>query len=399
MKFNTQLVHGGESVMKSTLPPIVQSSAFTFESAEDQEKVFAHKKMGYAYTRIGNPTITAFESRINAIEGGRGALACSSGMAALSLAFLNICQPGDEIIAGWNLYGGTIELFKDLAHYGITTHFISLNDAAVLESTINAHTKVIFGEMLSNPSLEILDVEKVSSIAHDHGLPLFVDNTAATPYLIQPLKHGADVVIHSSSKYINGTSNAISGVIIDGGRFPWDIAQYPSLQAYGKYKKMAYYMRLRDDLSQNIGACLSPQNAYLNVLGLETLGLRMQRICENALALAKHLESLGVKVNYPALHDPLTALLNGHGGGLLTCDVGDKEKAFQVINRLKLAHIVSNIGDVKTLVVHPASTIAVHNTIKEQERAGVYPGTIRVSVGIEDIEDLKADFDQAIKGE
>ena len=151
MKFNTQLVHGGESVMKSTLPPIVQSSAFTFESAEDQEKVFAHKKMGYAYTRIGNPTITAFESQINAIEGGRGALACSSGMAALSLAFLNICQPGDEIIAGWNLYGGTIELFKDLAHYGITTHFISLNDAAVLESTINAHTKVIFGEMLSNP--------------------------------------------------------------------------------------------------------------------------------------------------------------------------------------------------------------------------------------------------------
>ena len=375
MKFNTQLVHGGESVMKSTLPPIVQSSAFTFESAEDQEKVFAHKKMGYAYTRIGNPTITAFESQINAIEGGRGALACSSGMAALSLAFLNICQPGDEIIAGWNLYGGTIELFKDLAHYGITTHFISLNDAAVLESTINAHTKVIFGEMLSNPS------------------------TAATPYLIQPLKHGADVVIHSSSKYINGTSNAISGVIIDGGRFHWNIAQYPSLQAYGKYKKMAYYMRLRDDLSQNIGACLSPQNAYLNVLGLETLGLRMQRICENALALAKHLESLGVKVNYPALHDPLTALLNGHGGGLLTCDVGDKEKAFQVINRLKLAHIVSNIGDVKTLVVHPASTIAVHNTIKEQERAGVYPGTIRVSVGIEDIEDLKADFDQAIKGE
>lgn len=389
MKFNTKLLHGVEDAMSSTLPPIVQSSAFTFASAEDQEKVFAHKKMGYAYSRIGNPTITAFETRINQLEGGRGALACASGMAALSLAFLNLCQSGDEIVAGWNLYGGTIELFKDLEHYGIKTRYVHLNDLEEVEAAINEKTKVIFGEMLSNPSLEVLDLERVSNLAHEHHLPLFVDNTAATPYLIQPLKHGADVVIHSSSKYINGTSNAISGVIIVGGSF--DYQGYPALEAYAKYKKMAYYMRLRDDLSQNIGACLSPQNAYLNVIGLETLGLRMERICDNAKALANHLVSLGVNVNYPTLKGESIS------GGLLTFDVGTKEKAFRVINALKLASIVSNIGDVKTLVVHPASTIALHNTPSEQERAGVFPGTIRVSVGIEDIEDLKADFSQAIK--
>ncbi|MBP3275954.1 aminotransferase class V-fold PLP-dependent enzyme [Kandleria sp.] len=407
MKFNTLLLHGkavGSYPDHSLLPQIAQVTAFAFDSPEQQEKVFAHKAMGYAYSRIGNPTIAAFERRINELEGGNGCVACSSGMAALSSALLNLLCAGDEIITASNLYGGTVSLFHDLEKFGIKTHFVKHLIPEEIEPVINEHTKVIFGELISNPSLEVIDVEKVSSLAHQHGIPLMIDSTTATPYIAQPLKLGADIVVHSTSKYINGGGNSLGGVIIDGGKFPWDFSKHTALKEYSQYGKMAFLIRLRNDVWENIGSCAAPFNAYLNTIGIETLGLRMERICDNANKLAHALKENGVSVRYLGLEDhPCNALckseLKGYGGGILTFRAGSKEKAYEVLNKLKCAIIASNIGDIRTLAIHPASTIYVHCTKEEQEKAGVYEDTIRVSVGIEDSEDLIEDFLQAINNE
>ena len=407
MNFNTSVLHPTGTVDPQTgapLPPVAQVSAFAQPSAEQMEKVFSNQAPGFAYTRLQNPTVLAFEQRLAALEGGFAAVACSSGMAAVSMALLNILQTGDELIATSRLYGGTLSLFHDLEKLGITTRFAESVAVEGIEPLINEKTRLIFTEVISNPGLDVADIGAIAELAHRHRLPLIVDSTTATPVLFNPLKSGADVVVHSSSKYINGNGSAISGVIVDGGRFPWDEERWSALRGFCKIPKLAYLSRLRNDLWQHFGPCLSPQNAFLNTLGLETVGLRVPRECENALALAQALEELdGIyAVNYPGLRSsrsyPLTAqFTSGMAGALLTFRTGSKEKAFRVINSLNYAHIVSNIGDIRTLVVHPASSIYIHSDKREQERAGVYDDLIRVSVGIEDVEDLIADFTQAIQ--
>ena len=351
MKFNTKILHGkaGRNTPDGgTLPGISQVSAFSYDSAEHLEKVFGNKAPGFAYTRIGNPTVAAFEQRINELEGGVGAVACASGMAAITAALLNVLSAGDEIIAGSGLFGGTIDLFKDLEAFGITTHFIPHITVEDIKTVLNPNIKVVFGELIGNPGLDVVNIKEVTDFLHENGVPFIADATTATPYLVNALSLGADVVIHSSSKYINGSGN-------------------------------------------------------LNILGLETLGIRMKVLCQNALTLAKALEELaGITVNYPGLESsPYKPLVDkqfgGLGGAILTIRAGSREKAFKLINSLKYAHIATNIGDLRTLVIHPSSTIYLHSTKEEQEHAGVYEDTIRISVGIEDVEDLIADFTQAIE--
>lgn len=406
MNLNTALLHPSKSTHDAgaPLPPIAQVSAFAQPSAEHMEKVFRSQAPGFSYTRLSNPTISAFEQRIAELEGGVAAVACASGMAAVSMALLNILQTGDELVATSRLYGGTLSLFHDLEQFGITTRFSQRCEVSDIEPLITPKTRLIFTEVISNPGLDVADIAALAELAHRHQLPLIVDSTSATPVLIQPLRLGADVVVHSSSKYINGSGDAISGVIVDGGRFAWEEGRWPALKGFCQMPKLAYTMRLRQDLWQNFGPCLSPQNAFLNILGMETIGLRVERECQNALALAKALEQLSgiYAVNYPGLecsryHDRLkTQMRSGMGGALLTFRCGSKERAFAIMNQLKYAYIISNIGDVRTLVVHPASSIYIHSSRAEMERAGVYDDLIRVSVGIEDIDDLIGDFTQAV---
>lgn len=404
--FNTSLLHGEkmDHPFGATMVPIYQSSAFGHENAEELERIFTNKAMGFSYTRINNPTVEEFERRITKLEGGLAGVACASGMAAISNALLNILQAGDEIVAAAGLYGGTVELFDDLKAFGIRTRYVEENTPTAYEAQITEKTKVIFAETIGNPKLDVTDIEGVAKVAHDHGLPLMIDNTVATPYLVRPLELGADIVVHSSSKYINGSSDAISGILVCGSNFVWNAEQYPGMKPYIKFGKMAYVVKLRNGLFRNLGACLSPQNAFLNTIGLETLGLRMERECDNGLKLAEFLSELGggITVNYPGLasnpdHELAQKQFGGKYGSLVTFRAGSKKRAFAIINALKLPYILSNIGDTKTLVIHPASTIAVHLSEEEQRLSGVYDDLVRISVGIEDIEDLKEDFRQAIQ--
>lgn len=406
MNFNTRLLHGGfkhEAATGSTLAPIYQVSAFAQESAEKLEAVFNNRTPGFAYSRIGNPTVASFENRMNALEKGLGAVACSSGMAAVTLSLLNILEAGDEVIAGAGLFGGTIDLFGDLKAFGITTRYAEHVTPEEIIPLIKENTKAVFAELIGNPGLEIVDIKAVSAVCHEYGIPLIIDSTTATPYLINPFEFGADIVVHSTSKYINGGGNSISGVIIDSGKFPWDFGKHKALAEYRKMGKLAYLAKLRGGLWRNVGACLAPMNAFMNSVGMETLGLRMQRCCENALALAEFFrDTNGAEPNYPALpdnpyHDLCETQLKGNGGAILTIRAGSKERAFRLINGLKLATNATNIGDVRTLVIHPSSTIYAHSNEKQKLSAGVFEDTIRISVGIEDKEDLIADFRQAIE--
>lgn len=406
MGFNTDLLHAG--VMKdekgSTLPQVYQTSAFEQDSAGNLEGIFENRRPGYCYTRVANPTVTAFENRITQLEGGIASIACSSGMAALTNAMLNILRSGDEIISSASLYGGSIDLFRDFEAFGITTRYVRNNDWEAYEEAFTPKTKLVFAETIGNPCLDVTDVKRLAKLAHAHNVPLIIDNTTATPYLIKTIEHGADIVVNSSSKYINGSSNSISGVLTDSGKFKWDFEKYPGLKEYRKFGPMCYIAKLRNGLFRNTGACLAPVNAYLNVIGLETLGLRMDRQCRNAGKLAQWIEDNypQYKVNYPGLksspwHEIADNELKNGFGAIMTLRLGSKEKAFKFIDSLRLAYTLSNIGDTKTLVIHPASTISLHSNDEEKENAGVFDDLIRVSVGIEDIEDLIEDFENGFK--
>lgn len=407
MRFNTALLHGdfrGDAATGATLTPVYQSSAFEHKTAEELEKIFHNQAPGYSYTRIANPTIDAFEKRMTALEGGAASVACASGMAALYNAFCNILQAGDEIVSSASLYGGSIDLFRDLESFGITTRYVENNNWDEFQAATNEHTRLYFAETIGNPRLDVTDIKTLSELAHKNGVPLIMDNTVATAYLVRPLSLGADVVVNSTSKYINANSSAISGVITDGGKFKWDVEKYPGMKAFKKFGPFAYTAKLRNGLFRNTGACLSPQNAFYNSIGMETLGIRMERICSNAKKLAEFFSSeyKDITVNYPGLkssrwHDIATAQFGGNAGGIITIRTGSKAKAFAIINALKLPLIVSNIGDTKTLVIHPESTLNVHSSEEEKKTAGVFDDLIRISVGIEDIEDLIEDFRQAIK--
>lgn len=406
MGFNTELLHAGVTREEkgATLPPIYQNSAFEQESAANLEGIFQNRRPGYCYTRVGNPTVTAFENRITQIEGGMASIACSSGMAAITNAILNILRSGDEIISSASLYGGSIDLFRDLEAFGITTRYVKNNDWDAIERAFTPNTKLVFAETIGNPGLDVTDVRRLSEIAHKHQVPLIMDNTTATPYLIKTLEYGADIVVNSSSKYINGSSNSISGILTDSGKFKWDFEKYPGLKEYKKFGALCYIAKLRNGLFRNTGACLAPISAYQNILGLETLGLRMDRECSNAKQLAEWLNETypQYKVNYPGLeaspwYGIAKAELHNGFGAILTLRLGTKEKAFQFIDGLKLAYNLSNIGDTKTLVIHPASTISLHSNEAEKENAGVFDDLVRVSVGIEDIEDIIEDFETAFR--
>ena len=403
--FNTTLLHGteGNNPHGATQVPIYQSSAFRHDTAEELEKIFSNKMAGYSYTRINNPTIESFEKRMAKLEGGIGSVACSSGMAALSMALMNVLQRGDHVVAAAGLYGGTVELLDELKVYGVTTTYVKVNTPQAFEAEITPETRAVFAETIGNPKLDVVDIRELAEMAHENGLPLVMDNTVATAYLVRPLELGADIVVNSTSKYVNGNSDAISGVITDSGNFKWDKEKYPGMKEYAKFGKFAFTAKLRNGLFRNTGACMAPQTAFYNMLGLETLGLRMERACFNAEKLAEFLTQYpDIKVNYPALpdspwHETAEKTLEHGYGAILTIRVGSKERAFQIMNDLKLPKIVSNIGDTKSLIIHPESTLNAHSTEKEKEDAGVFDDLIRISVGIEDIQDIIEDFKYAIE--
>lgn len=406
MRFNTELLHSekmGDEVTGATLTPVYQSSAFYQTSAEQHEKLFHNKANGFSYTRINNPTIAAFENRMTKLEHGIASIACSSGMAAITNALLNIVRTGEEIVASTSLYGGSIDVFHDFEAFGIQTKFVDIADDKAVEAAITDKTRVIFAETIGNPKLDVVDIAHLAELAHAHGLPLVMDNTVATAYLVRPIELGADVVVNSTSKYINGNSNAISGVITDSGKFKWDKTKYPGMAEYAKFGPFAYTAKLRNGLFRNTGACMAPQTAFYNLIGMETLGLRMERACANAKKLAEFLDSYeDIIVNYPGIpsspwHEVADRVLERGYGAILTIRVGSKERAFQMMNRLKIPKIVSNIGDTKTLIIHPESTLNAHSTEQEKEAAGVFDDLIRISVGIEDVEDLIEDFRSAME--
>ncbi|OXT06430.1 acetyl-L-homoserine sulfhydrolase [Thermoanaerobacterium thermosaccharolyticum] len=405
MRFNTKLLHqnyGPDEKTGASLTPIYQSTSFS-HSAEEMENIFKGSEYGFTYTRINNPTIEAFERRIASLENGIGAVACSSGMAAITLAILNILKTGDEILSSSGIFGGTYELFKDFENFGITVKFAKDNSIDAFKESITNNTKLIYIETIGNPKLDVPDIKSLSVLAHENKIPLIVDNTVTTPYLIRPIEMGADIVIHSTSKFINGHGNSIGGIIVDSGKFEWDFNKHPMLKKFEKYGQFAYLAKLRKGLFRNIGACMSPFNAYLNNLGLETLGIRMERLCENAYELAVFLKEFDkvLSVNYPGLkespfHDIAKRQFGDKFGAILTIRVGSKEKAYKMINSLKYATNITNIGDTRTLVIHPSSTIFAESSDEEKKFMGVFDDLIRICVGLEDIEDLKEDFKQAI---
>ena len=407
MKFNTKLIHGNLKIDETgaTNTPLHLSNAFSHASAEELEGIMKGTNMGYAYTRISNPTVTSFERRIASVEGGIVATAAASGMSAIYLAIMNIVESGDEIIASSGLFGGTYTLIKNLKSYGINVKFLDNFDKISLENAITKNTKIVFAETLGNPKLDVLDIEEVSKVCNEYNVIFIVDSTITTPYLIKPIEYGADIVIHSTSKYINGTSNSIGGIIVDGGSIKYKEDKYKNFKEYSrKFGKMAYTAKLRSTVGKDIGASLSPFNAFLNLTGIETLSLRMRQHCINTLAVAEFLSNNEkvTSVNYPSLPSSkyynLTQKYYKNGAsGVLTFRLGSKENAFRFINNLKMILNITNIGDTKTLIIHPASTICASNTEREKEQMGVFDDLLRLSVGIEDIDDIIEDIESALQ--
>jgi O-acetylhomoserine (thiol)-lyase len=407
LRFDSLLVHGGLEAgpAGATAVPIVQSSSFAYQSAEALEDVFRGRAVGQVYTRLGNPTTEALERRLAILEGGGSAIATASGMAAITTAVLTILRAGDEILSSSSLFGGTFSLFRDtLSNYGITALFVDPLDLDGFKRAINERTRLLFVETIGNPKLDVPDVPALARIAHEAGIPIMVDSTVSTPYLAGGDKLEADILAYSTSKYINGTGTTIGGAIIDRGVFDWNSPKFPHFeQFYKKYRAFAFTARARKLVHKDVGACAAPFNSYLLTEGIQTLALRMERHCSSALELARVLKAHPkvTWVNYPGLEDSpqhavATRLYGGRYGGLLTFGTGDKPSAFKAINGLKLAKNLANIGDAKTLVIHPASTICVDYNADEKALMGVTEDQIRVSVGIEDSRDIVEDFKQAL---
>ncbi len=422
-RFETKSVHAGYSPEPTThavAVPIYQTAAYSFDSAQHGADLFDLKVAGNIYTRIMNPTQAVLEERVAALEGGIAALAVASGQAAVTYAIQTIAEAGDNIVSSSALYGGTYNLFAHtLPQYGITTRFADYRDPASFEPLIDAHTKAIYVESLGNPSGNVTDIRAIADIAHRHGIPLIVDNTVPSPYLCRPFEHGADIVVHSLTKYLGGHGTSIGGAIVDSGKFPW--AQYPErfkrlnepdvsyhgvvyTQALGA---AAYIGRARVVPLRNMGAAISPFNAFLILQGIETLALRMDRICDNTLAVAQHLKSHAKVdwVNYAGLpthpdHALAQAMMGGRASGLLTFGVksagSGREAGARFLDALQLFTRLVNIGDAKSLATHPASTTHRQLSPSELAASGVTEETVRLCVGIEHIADILADLDQAL---
>ncbi|MGD7045061.1 O-acetylhomoserine aminocarboxypropyltransferase/cysteine synthase family protein [Jeotgalibacillus proteolyticus] len=414
----TLLLHGAaapDSATGSRAVPIYQTTSYVFDSADHAQKLFSLEEPGNIYTRIGNPTVAAFEDRMAILEGGVGAVAVSSGMAAITLAILNVASAGDEVVAATDLYGGTYNLFTStLPKYGITIKFADPKDPENFRHAITPKTKAVFAEVIGNPSLHVLDIAKVAEVAHEEGVPLIVDSTFATPYLNKPLEHGADIVVHSATKWIGGHGTTIGGVVVSGGSFNFANGRFPDFTTpdpsynglkFADLEEAAYIAKLRVQLLRDIGACLSPQNAFLLLQGLETLHLRIDRHIENAKKVAQYLNGHPQVewVSYPGLEDHPSYHLaskylpKGPGSIIVFGIKGGREAGRKVIDQTALWSHVANVGDAKSLIIHPASTTHAQLTPEDLAASGVSEEQIRLSVGIESADDLIADLEQAIQ--
>ena len=423
-RFETLQVHAGHDVDKDTnsrAVPVYQTTSYTFNSAEHAANLFGLKEFGNIYTRLMNPTTDVFEKRIAALHGDVAALAVSSGHAAQFIALTNILQQGDNFVSSPYLYGGSYNQFKvSLKRLGIEARFSKDNEPENLETLIDENTKALYIETIGNPTLNVPDFEKIAEVAKKHNIPLIVDNTfGAGGYLFAPLKHGANIVVESATKWIGGHGSSLGGVIVDGGNFDWSNGKFPSLsepnESYhglkftdvfgvgSQFGNIAFIIKARVEGLRDFGSSIAPFNSFLLIQGLETLSLRLERTVENAQKLAEYLEQNEnvERVLYPGLesfpgHETAKKYFKNGFGGVLNFEIrGGKEEAIKFIDKLKLASHVANVGDVKTLVINPAST--THEQLSDDERsaAGIQPGQIRVSVGIEHIDDIIADFEQA----
>jgi O-acetylhomoserine (thiol)-lyase len=411
---DTVALHGGQNVdpaTKARAVPIYQTTSYVFDDTGHAARLFALEEFGNIYTRMMNPTTDVLEQRIAALEGGVGALAVASGQAAVVYSILNIARSGDHIVSSSSLYGGTYNaFFHTLPKFGITTTFVEPGDLAQWKAAVKPNTKAFFAETLGNPKVDVLDVKAVADAAHAAGVPLIVDNTLPTPMLLRPLEHGADIVVHSATKFIGGHGTSIGGLIVDGGTFDWSNGRFPELiepdpsyhgaQYVKSFGPLAYILKMRVQLLRDIGAALSPFNAFLLIQGMETLGLRIERHCSNAQAVAEYLEKHDkvTAVRYPGLRaDPAyeraRKYLPKGAGAIVTFELPNA-KAF--IDKLKLFSLLANVGDSKSLVIHPASTTHQQLSPAEQALSGISENTVRLSVGIESIGDIIGDLEQAL---
>ncbi|GGR35034.1 MULTISPECIES: bifunctional o-acetylhomoserine/o-acetylserine sulfhydrylase [Agromyces] len=421
-RFETKQVHSGaapDPITKARATPIYQTTSYVFDNAEHAQNLFALAEFGNIYTRIQNPTQAVVEERVAALEGGTGALLLASGQSAATFSVLNIAQAGDHIVSSSSIYGGTYNLFKyTLAKLGIETTFVeNQDDAEEWRRAVRPNTKLFFAETIGNPKINVLDIGLVAGIAHDAGIPLVVDNTIATPYLIRPFEHGADIVIHSATKFLGGHGTTIGGIIVDGGKFEWskNVEKFPGLTepdpSYhgASYTAavgdgLAYIIKARVQLLRDLGAAISPNSAWLLIQGIETLSLRIERHVQNAQEIAEWLDDHPdvASVNYSGLpSSPWYAAANSYApkgvGAVLSFELkGGVDAGRALVDSLSLFSHLANIGDVRSLVIHPASTTHSQLTPEQQLTSGVTPGLVRLSVGIENIDDLKADLEAGL---
>ncbi len=420
-KFATLALHAGIVVdeTKARATPVHRTSSYVFDNTAHAANLFALKEPGNIYTRLMNPTQDVLEKRVAALENGAAALAVASGTSAIFFAVINICGQGDEVVSADNLYGGTFTMFNDiLPEMGIRTHFADARDPAGVEAAITARTRMLFVETIGNPALDVTNIKAIAAIARKHHLPLVVDSTFTTPYLCRPIEHGADIVVHSLTKWIGGHGTGIGGIVVDSGRFDWTDTKFRLYNTpdgsyhglryahdLGELNPLAFIMRMRLVPLRNLGACISPDNAWMFLQGIETLPLRMQRHCDNAMHVATHLQNhTQVEwVRYPGLADdpahPLAKAQfeNGFGGMVVFGIKGGRPAGERFIDNLKLFSHLANVGDAKSLAIHPASTTHSQLTEDQQRAGGITPDMIRLSIGIEAIEDLVDDLDQALR--
>lgn len=422
MKLETKCLHAGQEpdpTTKSRAVPVYRTSSYVFDNTEHAANLFALKELGNIYTRIMNPTQDVLEKRVAELEGGAAALALASGTSGIFYTIINLAKQGDNIVSANNLYGGTYTQFNDiLPALGITVKFVDPNDPENFAKAIDENTKALFCETVSNPGLDVADLSAIAKIAHDNGLPLVVDSTFSTPYLTRPIEHGADIVIHSLTKWFGGHGVGIGGIVVDSGKFNWGNGKFPLYDnpdtSYhglrwghdlpGPLAPLAFILRMRTVPLRNLGACISPDNAWMFLQGIETLHLRMERHCENALAVAKHLKARSDVewVKYPGLednanYDKAQTYLRGTGGSMVVFGIkGGAAAGSKFIDSLKLHSHLANVGDAKSLAIHPATTTHSQMSPEQQAAGGITPELVRLSVGIEHIDDILADLDQAL---
>jgi len=422
MKLETLCLHAGQEPEPSTLAravPVHRTSSYVFRNTEHAANLFGLREMGNIYSRIMNPTQDVLEKRVAALEGGAAALALASGTSAIFYSIINLCRAGDEVVSAKNLYGGTYTMFNNiLPQFGIRVSFVDDLDPRRFRDAINDRTRLVFCETIGNPGLDVTDLDALAAVAHEAGLPLIVDSTFTPPCLLRPLEHGADIVVHSLTKWLGGHGTGIGGIVVDGGAFDWTSGKFPLLsepdESYhglryaldlGELSRVAFVMRMRLVSLRNLGACISPDNAWIFLQGIETLPVRMQRHSENALATARHLQSHPdvAWVRYPGLEGdpsyPLASrtLKNGFGAMVVFGVRGGRERGARFIDALELFSHLANVGDARSLAIHPATTTHSQLDERQQREGHITPDLIRLSIGLEHIDDILDDIDQALK--